>query len=91
MEKHVYKSARKGFATMSLSLKENSWSGNTFSQVKNITGRAVIKGGHTDSVLRHERISHNWFSATVKSVFYYQLLRQNSPYLLNDPFMYVPI
>ena len=34
---------------------------------------------------RHKKTHHYWFPATVNSVSYCQLLRQNSPYLLNDP------
>ena len=59
-----------------------------------IVDAASSKEGLAYSVLGHEKTHPNWFplkGATVNSTTYYQLLRQNSPYLLNDPHIYTNV
>ena len=56
-----------------------------------VLGAAISKESNADSVLRHELTQNYWFpwkSATANSALYYQV-RQNSPYLLNYPPVYV--
>ena len=43
------------------------------------------KEGHSDSLLGHERIHHYWFLWKRYNCKQFQLLKQNSPYLLNGP------
>ena len=44
----------------------------------------VNKEGYVNGVVGQEK-THYWKGATISNVLYYQLLWQNSPYLLNAP------
>ena len=46
---------------------------------ENVSGLAISKEGHADGLLWHKR------AITVNIAFNWQLLKQNSPYLLNEP------
>ena len=92
VKKNVYQWTKHWFVTMSLSWNENSLNGNklTLWLKKKVVGAAVSKEGHTDCLLGHEETSYCWFhlkGAGVNSASYCQLLKQNSPHLLNVPFL----
>ena len=58
------------------------------SSKEKVLDAVINKEGHTDNVLGYKRlITVDFFEkdTTVNSVSYCQLLRQNFPYLLNDP------
>ena len=56
-----------------------------------ISGTTVNKEVHADSLLGYEKIQNYWFhekGIMVNNAFFCQFLKQNSPYLLNNPCIY---
>ena len=87
--RNIYKWVKHEFVIMSQSWKDRLWSGNI--DKENVLGAAVNKDGDADSLLGHERTHHFDFlekGAILNRTLYYQLLWQNSPYLL-DPYLYI--
>ena len=83
VQKNDPKRVKHGFAMMSLSQRDNSWNAldmHWYFVNAKIPGTAVSKEGHAGPII----IDFLEKGATVKRAFC-QLFRQNSLYLLNDP------
>ena len=86
--KKTFENRLNRFVTTRLNWKKSQWSGKTIAPCKEtVTSVVGSKEGHTDNILKYERMHYYRFSEKVARVngdFCRQLLQQNSPYLLND-------
>ena len=89
-QKNLYKWAKYRFATTNLNQKDSSWNRNTLTLWQRKNTRESCQWNKADHAVFWDMkgpitIDFLAKSPTVNSISYCQLLKKNSPYLLNDP------